>query len=88
MVFIQQIFIEFFLYQALFLALNEMDKNPCPYEAYFLLREWGENKLDAKYTACQMVINVIQNKEKRKIESARSQQIATLNRFFREDDAM
>lgn len=35
-----------------------------------------------------MVINVIQNKEERKIESTRRQQIVTLNRFFREDDAM
>lgn len=34
-----------------------------------------------------MVINAIQNKEGRKIESTRRQQIATLNRLFREDDA-
>lgn len=34
-----------------------------------------------------MVINAIQNKKGRKIESTRRQQIATLNRLFREDDA-
>lgn len=34
-----------------------------------------------------MVINAVQNKEGRKIESTRRQQIATLNRLFWEDDA-
>lgn len=34
-----------------------------------------------------MVRNDMQNKEGRKIESTRRQQIVTVNRFFREDDA-
>lgn len=34
-----------------------------------------------------MVRNAMQNKEGRKIESTRRQQIVALNRFFREDDA-
>lgn len=44
MVFMWQLFIEFFLFQALYLALNEMDKNP-----YELISYWGEgieNKQD------------------------------------------
>lgn len=34
-----------------------------------------------------MVINAMQNKKGRKIESTRRQQIAPLNRFFKENDA-
>lgn len=41
-----QIFIELFLCQTLFFALNKMDKNPWPFEVYILWGEGIENKQD------------------------------------------